>query len=106
MPPGIIPGTTSSPPRVRTTLPGIGRDATPLGIIPGTTSSPPGFELPFLVLDVTLYHLESSREQLAFPWIRATIPLVFFRTVTPPGISPPAEGERSPSTPPAPLPFQ
>ena len=65
-----------------------------------------GFELPSLVLDVTLHHLESSREQLALPWIRATTPLVFFRTVTPPEISPPAEGEKSPATPPAPLPFQ
>ena len=63
-----------------------------------------GFELPSLVLDVTLYHLESSREQLALPRIRGTTPLVFFRTVMPPGISPPAEGERSPATPPPPPP--
>ena len=66
----------------------------------------PGFELPFLVLDMTLHHLESSREQLALPGFEPLPPWYFFRTVTPPGISPPAEGERSPSTPPAPLPFQ
>ena len=52
------------------------RDVEAAGIIPGTAGS---------------------------PQIRATIPLVFFRTLTPPGISPPAEGERSPSTPPVPL---
>ena len=96
---------TSSPPRVRTTLPGIGRDTTPLGIIPGNTSSPPGFELPILVLDVTLHHQESSREQLALPGFEPLHPWYFSRTVTPPGISPPAEGERSPSTPPAPFHF-
>ena len=50
-------------------LPGIGCDAIPPGIIPGTAGSPP---------------------------VWATTPLEFFRTVTPPGISPPAEGERSP----------
>ena len=52
------------------------------------------------------HHLESSREQLALPGFEPLPPWYSFKTITPLGISPSAEGERSPSTPPAPLPFQ
>ena len=44
------------------------------------------------------HHLESSREQLALPGFEPLPPWYSFKTVTPLGISPPAEGERSPST--------
>ena len=66
------------PARVQTTLPGIGRDATPPGIFPGTVGS---------------------------PRIRATTSLVFLQDRHTTWNKSPAEGERSPLTPPAPFHF-